>query len=130
MECKLPVCFIAPFYVLLVQKSGILSNLSWHKRYFQERDDFMWFIIDLICILSCGSRSTYSNYRISQFFDKKFFLEIFFCALSAVIAAPSDGKKHEQKDDAVPVEIKLPVKHVLSRELQVYHMLYSFSIYF
>lgn len=55
----------------------------------------------------------------------------FFCALSAVIAAPDDGKKHEQKDDALPDEIKLPVKHVLSRELRVYHMLYSlFSIYF
>ncbi|KAB1219299.1 Transcription initiation factor TFIID subunit 6, partial [Morella rubra] len=37
-----------------------------------------------------------------------------------VIAAPSDGKKVEQKDDALPVEIKLPVKHVLSRELQLY----------
>ncbi|KAE8075588.1 hypothetical protein FH972_014286 [Carpinus fangiana] len=37
-----------------------------------------------------------------------------------VIAAPSDVKKHEQKDDALPVEIKLPVKHVLSRELQLY----------
>ena len=37
---------------------------------------------------------------------------------STVIAAPSDGKKNEQKDDT-PVDIKLPVKHVLSRELQV-----------
>lgn len=90
----------------------------------------MWFIIDLICTLSCGFISTYSNYRISQFFDKNFFLDFFFCASSAVIAAPSDGKKHEQKDDALPVEIKLPVKHVLSRELKVYHTLYSFSIFF
>ncbi|KAF5482551.1 hypothetical protein F2P56_003109 [Juglans regia] len=40
-----------------------------------------------------------------------------------VIAAPSDGKKleqKEQKDDGLPVDIKLPVKHVLSRELQLY----------
>ncbi|KAK9284593.1 hypothetical protein L1049_023769 [Liquidambar formosana] len=37
-----------------------------------------------------------------------------------VIAAPSDGKKSEQKDDGLPVDIKLPVKHVLSRELQLY----------
>lgn len=37
-----------------------------------------------------------------------------------VIAAPSDGKKSQQKDDGLPVDIKLPVKHVLSRELQLY----------
>ncbi|KAI5431393.1 Transcription initiation factor TFIID subunit 6, variant 2 [Lathyrus oleraceus] len=37
-----------------------------------------------------------------------------------VISAPSDVKKHEQKDDNLPVDIKLPVKHVLSRELQLY----------
>ncbi|PNX88943.1 transcription initiation factor TFIID subunit 6-like protein, partial [Trifolium pratense] len=35
-----------------------------------------------------------------------------------VISAPSDAKKHEQKDENLPVDIKLPVKHVLSRELQ------------
>jgi len=39
--------------------------------------------------------------------------------LFAVISAPSDNKKHEHKDDDLPVDIKLPVKHVLSRELQV-----------
>ncbi|XP_027352005.1 transcription initiation factor TFIID subunit 6 [Abrus precatorius] len=37
-----------------------------------------------------------------------------------VISAPSNVKKHEQKDDNLPVDIKLPVKHVLSRELQLY----------
>ncbi|KAA8524778.1 hypothetical protein F0562_011201 [Nyssa sinensis] len=37
-----------------------------------------------------------------------------------VITAPSDSKKTEQKDDGLPVDIKLPVKHVLSRELQLY----------
>ncbi|KAK7273023.1 hypothetical protein RIF29_14069 [Crotalaria pallida] len=37
-----------------------------------------------------------------------------------VISAPTDVKKHEQKDDNLPVDIKLPVKHVLSRELQLY----------
>lgn len=43
--------------------------------------------------------------------------------LFAVISAPSDVKKHEQKDDNLPVDIKLPVKHVLSRELQVSKLL-------
>ncbi|ONI18262.1 hypothetical protein PRUPE_3G206000 [Prunus persica] len=37
-----------------------------------------------------------------------------------VLAAPSDSKKYEQKDDGIPVDIKLPVKHILSRELQLY----------
>ena len=37
---------------------------------------------------------------------------------SVVIAPPSDGKISEQNDE-FPVDIKLPVKHVLSRELQV-----------
>ncbi|KAL5548503.1 hypothetical protein UlMin_003734 [Ulmus minor] len=36
------------------------------------------------------------------------------------LAASSDGKKSESKDDGLPVDIKLPVKHVLSRELQLY----------
>ncbi|XVF81528.1 hypothetical protein PTKIN_Ptkin15bG0162400 [Pterospermum kingtungense] len=36
-----------------------------------------------------------------------------------VIAAPSNDKTIEQKDE-LPVDIKLPVKHVLSRELQLY----------
>ncbi|XP_041006065.1 transcription initiation factor TFIID subunit 6 isoform X2 [Juglans microcarpa x Juglans regia] len=42
---------------------------------------------------------------------------------NASVEAPSDGKKleqKEQKDDGLPVDIKLPVKHVLSRELQLY----------
>jgi len=43
--------------------------------------------------------------------------------LFEVISAPSDIKKHEQKDDNLPVDIKLPVKHVLSRELQVSKLL-------
>ncbi|XP_073260627.1 transcription initiation factor TFIID subunit 6 isoform X3 [Populus alba] len=38
---------------------------------------------------------------------------------SVVIAPPSDGKISEQNDE-FPVDIKLPVKHVLSRELQLY----------
>ncbi|XAR68150.1 hypothetical protein NMG60_11003185 [Bertholletia excelsa] len=37
-----------------------------------------------------------------------------------VISAPSDNKRPEQKDDGLAVDIKLPVKHVLSRELQLY----------
>ncbi|EEF33418.1 transcription initiation factor tfiid, putative [Ricinus communis] len=36
-----------------------------------------------------------------------------------VIAPPPDGKNNELKD-GLPVDIKLPVRHVLSRELQLY----------
>ncbi|XP_024980056.1 transcription initiation factor TFIID subunit 6 isoform X1 [Cynara cardunculus var. scolymus] len=36
-----------------------------------------------------------------------------------VIAAPPETKKAEQKND-LPIDIRLPVKHVLSRELQLY----------
>ncbi|XP_068641541.1 transcription initiation factor TFIID subunit 6-like isoform X2 [Aristolochia californica] len=37
------------------------------------------------------------------------------------LVAPSENIKSEQgKEDGLPVEIKLPVKHVLSRELQLY----------
>lgn len=34
-------------------------------------------------------------------------------------AASSDGKKIEIKEDGLPIEVKLPIKHVLSKELQV-----------
>lgn len=37
----------------------------------------------------------------------------------AFIAAPSDGKKADYKEDGLSVDVKLPIKHVLSRELQV-----------
>ncbi|XP_047342417.1 transcription initiation factor TFIID subunit 6 [Impatiens glandulifera] len=37
-----------------------------------------------------------------------------------VISTPPDAKKTEQKDDGLPVDIRLPIKHVLSRELQLY----------
>ncbi|CAI0383624.1 unnamed protein product [Linum tenue] len=36
-----------------------------------------------------------------------------------VVAPPSEGKNFEPKNE-LPVDIKLPVKHVLSRELQLY----------
>ncbi|KAJ9182595.1 hypothetical protein P3X46_006575 [Hevea brasiliensis] len=36
------------------------------------------------------------------------------------LAASSDGKKSEYKEDGLPVDVKLPVKHVLSKELQLY----------
>ncbi|KAI3920418.1 hypothetical protein MKX01_000757 [Papaver californicum] len=36
------------------------------------------------------------------------------------LVAPSDTKKSEHKDDGLPADIKLPVKHILSRELQLY----------
>ncbi|CAL8151897.1 unnamed protein product [Prunus armeniaca] len=43
------------------------------------------------------------------------------------LAAYSDVKKSEYKEDGIPVDIKLPVKHVLSRELQVYYFPCSVS---
>ncbi|XP_075522986.1 LOW QUALITY PROTEIN: transcription initiation factor TFIID subunit 6-like [Primulina tabacum] len=36
------------------------------------------------------------------------------------LAMPSDNIKNDYKEDGLPVDIKLPVKHVLSRELQLY----------
>ncbi|KAJ3698313.1 hypothetical protein LUZ61_002018 [Rhynchospora tenuis] len=37
------------------------------------------------------------------------------------IVAPADGKKTDHgKDDSLPIDLKLPIKHVLSRELQMY----------
>ncbi|KAE8733998.1 Transcription initiation factor TFIID subunit 6 [Hibiscus syriacus] len=39
---------------------------------------------------------------------------------NASVEAPSDGKKAEFKEDGTSVDVKLPVKHVLSRELQLY----------
>lgn len=38
----------------------------------------------------------------------------------SALVPPSESKRSEHnKDDGLPVDIKLPVKHVLSRELQV-----------
>lgn len=48
-----------------------------------------------------------------------------FFVSSVVITAPSDTKKPEKKDDELPVDIRLPVKHILSRELQVYDLSFS-----
>ncbi|TYH13335.1 hypothetical protein ES288_A06G134100v1 [Gossypium darwinii] len=39
---------------------------------------------------------------------------------NASIEAPSDGKKAEYKEDGISIDVKLPIKHVLSRELQLY----------
>lgn len=38
---------------------------------------------------------------------------------SAAVNAASDGKKCEFREDSLPIDIKLPVKQVISRELQV-----------
>ncbi|KAK1391886.1 Transcription initiation factor TFIID subunit 6 [Heracleum sosnowskyi] len=40
--------------------------------------------------------------------------------LFEALASPSDSKKVEYKDDEVSADVKYPVKHVLSRELQLY----------
>lgn len=37
----------------------------------------------------------------------------------AALAVPSDNRNTEYKEDGALVDIKVPVKHVLSRELQV-----------
>ncbi|XP_040940657.1 transcription initiation factor TFIID subunit 6-like [Gossypium hirsutum] len=39
---------------------------------------------------------------------------------NASIEAPSNGKKAEYKEDGLSVDVKLPIKHVLSRELKLY----------
>ncbi|KAK6149369.1 hypothetical protein DH2020_016894 [Rehmannia glutinosa] len=37
-----------------------------------------------------------------------------------MLSLPPDNRKTEVKEDGLPVDIKLPIKHVLSRELQLY----------
>ncbi|KAB1215129.1 Transcription initiation factor TFIID subunit 6 [Morella rubra] len=39
---------------------------------------------------------------------------------NASVEAPSDCKKSEYTEDRLPIDIKAPVRHVLSRELQLY----------
>ncbi|CAN6693242.1 unnamed protein product [Malus baccata var. baccata] len=49
------------------------------------------------------------------------FFELFVCSTvkwlifkhSRIFAPPSDGKLYNQKDDGLPIDIKLPVKHIL-----------------
>lgn len=41
-------------------------------------------------------------------------------AHAEVIVAPTDNQKPKEKGDELPVDIRLPVKHILSRELQLY----------
>ncbi|XP_078446607.1 TATA BOX ASSOCIATED FACTOR II 59 [Wolffia australiana] len=40
--------------------------------------------------------------------------------VEALVAPPDSKKLEHRKEDVLPVDIKLPVKHVLSRELQLY----------
>ncbi|KAJ7960844.1 transcription initiation factor TFIID subunit 6-like [Quillaja saponaria] len=39
---------------------------------------------------------------------------------NAPAEAPSESRRSEYKEDGLPVDIKLPIKHALSRELQLY----------
>lgn len=57
---------------------------------------------------------------------------VLYLALFPALAAVSDGKRSEYREDGLSVDIRLPIKHVLSRELQVHsmsnaNMLYAFS---
>ena len=61
-----------------------------------------------ICILHCGRTDIWRCY-----------------GLSAAIDSLPETKKPEQKSDELPVNIRLHVKHVLSRELHVYHTVSS-----
>lgn len=47
----------------------------------------------------------------------------------AVLSLPADNRKTEVKEDGVLVDIKLPIKHVLSRELQVLLMVLFTFLY-
>ncbi|KAJ1380406.1 TAF6, C-terminal HEAT repeat domain [Sesbania bispinosa] len=40
---------------------------------------------------------------------------------NAPVEAPSEIRKSEYKEDGLPVDAKLPVKHVITRELQLYY---------
>ena len=45
--------------------------------------------------------------------------------MAALAQLPADNRKAEDKEDGVPVDLKIPVKHVLSRELQVHTYQYG-----
>jgi hypothetical protein len=45
-------------------------------------------------------------------------IENFACVM--FLAASSEIRQIEYKDDALPVDVKLPVKHIITTELQVY----------
>lgn len=52
---------------------------------------------------------------------KKFdFPDIDIFAWPVLLAAPSEIRKSEYKEDGLSVDVKLPVKHLITRELQVY----------
>lgn len=89
----------------------------------------MWFLDGLGSVLCLVGLDLQIQIREWVSSSIKNFLPALFCSLSAVITAPSNVKDYEQKDNGLPVDIKLPVKHILSRELQVYDMLCAFSIY-
>ncbi|KAG4923849.1 hypothetical protein JHK87_049389 [Glycine soja] len=40
---------------------------------------------------------------------------------NAPVEAPSEMRKSEFKEDGLPVDVKLPVKHLITRELQLYY---------
>ncbi|RDX86218.1 Transcription initiation factor TFIID subunit 6 [Mucuna pruriens] len=40
---------------------------------------------------------------------------------NAPVEAPSEIRKSEYKEDMLPVDVKLPVKHLITRELQLYY---------
>uniref|UniRef100_A0A0R0J477 TATA box binding protein associated factor (TAF) histone-like fold domain-containing protein n=1 Tax=Glycine max TaxID=3847 RepID=A0A0R0J477_SOYBN len=40
---------------------------------------------------------------------------------NAPVEAPSEIRKSEYKEDGLPVDVKLPVKHLITRELQLYY---------
>lgn len=48
-----------------------------------------------------------------------YFPHLYLSLLFKALASPSDNKKAEYKDDEISADVKYPVKHVLSRELQV-----------
>lgn len=74
------------------------------------------------------SFSIVSFFSCFPYWQSKSFSNLYILSfLSTVILPPSDVKSSEQKDE-LPVDIKLPVKHILSRELQVNNFLFAYII--
>lgn len=46
------------------------------------------------------------------------------------LALASDGKRFENREDGISVDIKLPIKSVLSRELQVKYRDFLMQLFF